>query len=270
MVITKNLTDNKSMLFPATQFALSRLFTGMVTALDVVGQQVLLTGKVTAAARKAGWWRLTCEQAASLSWPILWMGLLMSTTFGMVIALQVAKEMVKQGAGQFVGTLVSLAVVRELGPLMTGFSGIAIAGSAFTSELMTMKLTQQMDALQMMRVSPIRYLALPRVLAAVLLLPMINVLVVAAGILGGFIVALKYVSASTYFDSVLGQTEVIDLAFSCLKAGVFGLLFAVIAVHTGLSGQGTSAAMVALTTKSVVRSFVAMAVADYILTALLF
>jgi phospholipid/cholesterol/gamma-HCH transport system permease protein len=258
------------MVFPVTQFLLRQAVQQSLDTLDVVGQQVVLTGQVVRSFRKAGWWRLTSEQAAAIGWPILWMGLLMSTCFGMVIALQVAKEMVKQGAGQFVGTLVAMAVVRELGPLMTGFSAIAIAGSAFTSELLTMRLTQQMDALHMMRVSAIRYLALPRVLAAVITLPLINILVVSAGILGGFIVALKYVTPHVYFDGVWQQTKLLDLAYSEIKAVVFGLLLAIIAVHTGLSGRGTSADMVSLTTKSVVRGFVAMAIFDYIITAIVY
>jgi phospholipid/cholesterol/gamma-HCH transport system permease protein len=239
-----------------------------LSSLKALGNQVLLAGQVATESRNGHWAHLAWAQAATIGWNTLWMGLLMATSFGAVIALQVAKEMVKQGAGQFVGALVSLAIVRELGPLMTGFSAIAIAGSAFTAEICTMRMTQQLDALSVMKVSAVRYLAVPRILSAVLVLPLVNILVTAGGIMGGFLVAIKYIPASQYFDSVQDQTSVSDLGFGALKTVVFALLFSVISVQTGLSSKDTSAEMVRLTTKAVVRSFIAMAIADYVISAL--
>jgi phospholipid/cholesterol/gamma-HCH transport system permease protein len=257
-------------ILPLTRYVWTQTMGKLVVWVGLVGEWTLLLGQTSGYVPVGRWLKPVMQQAAVIGWNTLWMGSLMSTCFGMVIALQVAKEMAQQGAGPFVGAMVSLAIVRELGPLMTGFSGIAIAGSAFTSELCTMRLTQQMDALHIMRVSPLRYLALPRLLAAVVMLPIVNSLVVILGVLGGGLVACRYVPWAMYIESVLNNTTLADLGVSTFKATVFAVLLAVIALHTGLTARGTSAQMVTMTTQAVVRSFIACAIADYVISAVMY
>jgi phospholipid/cholesterol/gamma-HCH transport system permease protein len=121
------------------------------------------------------------------------MASIITTFFGMVIALQVAKQMMEQGAGQFVGALVALAIVRELAPIMSGFSAIALVGSAFTAEIASQKMTEQLDGMVILRVSPVRWVALPRLVASLALLPMVNMMAIGCGIAGGLLVALPYI-----------------------------------------------------------------------------
>jgi phospholipid/cholesterol/gamma-HCH transport system permease protein len=256
--------------FPLTRSLGQHALKSLYSLVSTLGEQVLLLVESVSLGVRKPWIYLAWGQAASLGWYTLGMGVLMSSCFGMVIALQVAKEMVKQGAGQYVGALVAMAVVRELGPLMTGFSAIAIAGSAFTAQLATMQLTQQMDALRVARVSPVRYLAVPRLASAVVMLPLVNILVSASGVVGGSLVALKYMPFHKYYASVCTQTSLADIGSSSVKAMVFGVLFATIAIHKGLGFKGTSADMVKVTTESVVYGFVAMALADGVISLILY
>jgi phospholipid/cholesterol/gamma-HCH transport system permease protein len=202
----------------------------------------------------------------------LGIALVMTTFFGMVIALQVADEMVKQGGGNFVGALVSLALVRELAPILTAFSVIALAGSAMTAEMATMKITEQVDALKVLHVHPARYLILPRVLAAIVALPLLTVLTTTAGILGGMVVS--FITAElpmdVYLESVWHQTQLRDVFTCLLKAGVFGYLLAMLGTTIGLQTQGGAREVGVSTTRAVVWSFVWMAIADYLLTFLIY
>lgn len=212
------------------------------------------------------------EQAAFVGNQNLGVALVMTTFSGMVIALQVATEMVKQGGGNFVGALVSLAMLRELAPIMTGFSVIAMSGSAFAAELSTMKITSQIDALKVLHVHPVRYLVVPRVAAATVMLPLMTVITAVAGILGGMFISdwLAGLNPDTYLESVWSQTALKDVWGALLKAGVFGYVIAMIATTIGINATGGSRDVGVATTRAVVWAFVAMAICDYLLTYIIY
>ena len=121
-----------------------------------------------------------------------------------IIAMQIAGEMVKQGAGNYVGMLVSILMVREEGGIMAGFAIISMIGSSLASEIATMKVTEQIDAIRVLRVNPVYYLFTPRVIAGTLMMPGVVIVSSLFGILGGA-VASNLASGLTYkayFDSV--------------------------------------------------------------------
>jgi phospholipid/cholesterol/gamma-HCH transport system permease protein len=184
----------------------------------------------------------------------------------------VAQELTKQGAGELVGALVSIAILRELAPIMTGFAVIAMVGSAYSAELATMQIQKQIDALKVLHVNPIRYLVLPRVLAATCMLPLMTILTAMAGIVGGMVISyfIGGLNYNNYLESVWRQVETKDVLGAMLKAGVFGALIAMLSTTIGLRTKGGAKEVGTATTRAVVWSFVAMALADYVLSFLLF
>lgn len=212
------------------------------------------------------------QQAAFVGVDTLGIALVLVTFSGMVIALQIAKEMAKQGAGNYIGALVSMAILREIAPVMTGVAVISMAGSAFAAEMSTMQITRQIDALRVLHVHPIRYLVLPRVVAATAMLPLLTIVTAFSGIMGGMVVSclLADIHMGTYLDSVWHQIGVKDIASTMLKAGVFGFLIAILSLTIGINTKGGAKEVGVATTRSVVWSFVACAVMDYVLSYLIY
>ena len=164
------------------------------------------------------------EQASFVGVDALGISLILTLFSGMVIALQVAEELTRQGAGQLVGALVAIAILRELAPIMTGFAVIAMVGSAYSAELATMQIQKQVDALRMLRANPVRYLVLPRLAAACTMLPLMTLLTAMAGIVGGMMISyfIADLNVNTFMESVWQQVEPKDIIGAMLKAGVFG------------------------------------------------
>lgn len=212
------------------------------------------------------------EQAAFIGVDALGISLILTLFSGMVIALQVAQELTKQGAGQFVGALVAISILRELAPIMTGFAVIAMVGSAYSAELATMQIQKQIDALKMLHVDPVRYLILPRLSAAIVMLPMMTILTAMAGIVGGMVVSyfIADLNYNNYLESVWRQVETVDIMGTLLKASVFGALIVLLSTTIGLNTSGGAKEVGIATTRAVVWSFIAMAIADYVLSFLLF
>jgi phospholipid/cholesterol/gamma-HCH transport system permease protein len=210
----------------------------------------------------------TFLQAAFVGVDTLAIAFILTTVSGMILAMQLGKEMVHQGVGNFIGALVAMAMMREFAPVMTGFAVIAMAGSAFAAELSTMQITKQVDALRVLHVNPVRYLVVPRVVAAIVTLPLMTIITAFFGILGGLAMTLLTtdISLHIYLDAVWNQIDNKDIIASLTKAAVFGATIAVISTTIGLRTYGSSKDVGIATTKAVVWSFVAMAIWDYILT----
>ncbi len=212
------------------------------------------------------------QQLAFVGIDTFGISLIMVVFSGMVISLQISKEMVRQGAADYVGALVSLAMVRELAPIMTAFSVIAMAGSAYAAELSTMQITNQVSALKVLHVNPIRYLVMPRVLAGIVALPLMTIITAVAGILGGMVIAnlIADLSYGKYLDSVWHQIELRDIIAMMLKSSVFGFIIFSMATTIGINTTGGSREVGVATTRAVVWSFVLMAIFDYVLTFLIY
>ncbi len=184
-----------------------------------------------------------------------------------ILAMQVAPEMVKQGGKDYIGLLVALTMVREIGVIMSGFAIISMIGSSQASELATMRVTDQMDAMEVLKVSPFKYLFLPRVLAGVIMMPFVVTIASAIGILAGGLTAMtaaKDVTWLCYVTSVWQGLFVRDINIMLFKASCFGGAISLISSSCGYAAKGGAKGVGIATTKAVVWSFVAIVIIDCI------
>ncbi len=190
---------------------------------------------------------------------------------GMVLALQTAFALSRFGAKPYVGSLVGLAIVRELGPVLAALMVGGRVGAGITSELGSMKVTEQVDAIRAMGADPVQKLVLPRVVATTLGLPLLTMFAIALGVLGGLIVAdLQYqISPSFYLQTVSTTVTVGDFFAGVVKTFFFGWTIAMVGCFTGLRAEGGTAGVGRATTLSVVASSITVMVSDFFLTKLL-
>lgn len=183
-----------------------------------------------------------------------------------IVASQVALEMVKQGGGNFVGMLMTILIVREVGVIMSGFALISMIGSSMASELATMRVTEQIDAIRVLKVNPVSYLFVPRVLSGFIMMPFVTIIASATGVIAGAITAKLCADLSfrAFFDSAWLGIYMKDLWVSLLKAFVFGGVIALISCSCGYFASGGAKGVGLATTKAVVWSFVAIVILDMI------
>jgi phospholipid/cholesterol/gamma-HCH transport system permease protein len=195
---------------------------------------------------------------------------------GMVLGLQSYHALVKFGAQGALGTLVALSLVRELGPVLTAIMITARAGSAMTAEIGIQRISEQIDALDTMRIDPLKFLISPRIAASIISFPLLTALFDLIGILGGYLsgVVLLGVNAGTYFHRVQSSVEMKDITDGFIKALVFAVIVTTVCCYQGYfthmrtdsyGAKGVSLA----TTSAVVLSCVLILVADYVVTSFL-
>lgn len=214
----------------------------------------------------------TVDQCSRFGFDSLGITLSMVGVSGMIIALEVAHEMAKQGAGKFIGALVTASIVREVGPIMASFAVISMVGSSMAAEIGTMKVTEQVDALKVLKVNPISYLIAPRIIAGFLMMPLIVILANAVGVFGGMITSYltAELSSLNYIESVWTGLSEKDIMVSILKACIFGGLISLICSSIGYRTEGGAMEVGKATTKSVVWSFVSIVIINYIISLMFF
>lgn len=217
-------------------------------------------------------WDLFLHQTERIGVRSLPVILLSSAFIGMVFALETFYALRKFGAESMVGVSLALAMARELGPVFTVVMLTARAGSAMAAEIGTMRVTEQIDALEAMAINPIGYLVVPRVLASTLVAPLLTGISDFIGVLGGYGVGvwLLGINAGAFISNIERYVETTDLYYGLLKAAVFGVLMALICCYKGYTVRGGAEGVGRATTESVVFSAVMILIADYVLTALLF
>ncbi len=191
---------------------------------------------------------------------------------GMVLALQSYTGFQRFNAESLVGTVVALSMTRELGPVLTALNVAGRAGAAMAAELGTMKVTEQIDALSTLGVHPVKYLITPRLIAGLMMLPLLTVLSDAIGILGGYLLSVRLLDANpeVYMRRSIEYLDVADIFGGLLKAAVFGVIIAVVSCHKGFGTDGGAEGVGRATTGAVVLSNMLILISDYILTAFLF
>lgn len=202
--------------------------------------------------------------------------LLVSLFTGMVLGLQSYHALIQFGAVGGLGALVSLSLIRELGPVLTAIMITARAGSAITAEIGIQRISEQVDALQTMRIDPFRYLISPRITAAIISFPLLTAVFDFIGIIGGYIsgVALLGLNAGVYSHSIQANVDMKDLTDGFVKSIVFAIIVATVCcyqgyfVHMRKDSHGAKAVGLA-TTSAVVTSCVLILVSDYVVTSLL-
>jgi phospholipid/cholesterol/gamma-HCH transport system permease protein len=190
---------------------------------------------------------------------------------GAVLSLYLTQFLGKFGANQFIGATVALTMTREVGPVLAGLMVAARCGSAMAAQIGTMKVTEQIDALKMLSVNPTSYLVVPRLIAGVLMLPVLALVSMYAGILGGYLVAVSEgVPGGVYLSSMRQFVEPMDFVRGMSKGPFFGLLIALVACQQGLRTKDGAVGVGRVTTNTVVLGMVLVYIADFFLAKLLF
>ncbi len=195
-----------------------------------------------------------------------------ATFTGGVLALQSYTAFKRFGAESLVGTVVAMSMTRELGPVLTGLIVAGRAGAAMAAELGTMRVTEQIDALETLATNPVKYLIVPRFVAGLLMLPALTVFSDAVGIFGGFFVSTKLLGANptTYLLKTWDYLEVMDIYHGILKAFFFGAAIALISSYQGFNSKGGAEGVGKATTRAVVLSSMTILISDYFLSAWMF
>ena len=189
---------------------------------------------------------------------------------GGVLALQTAYSLEAFGGKQFVGRVVALSLVRELGPILTALMVAGRVGSGITAELGSMTVTEQVDALRTMAISPVRRLVVPRTIATIVMLPVLTSIADLLGIVGGLGIAVLeiHMTAQDYITSIWQQLSISDIFSGLGKTVFFGLEIAAIGCYNGLQAQGGAASVGQATTRTVVLASICVLISDFFLTKL--
>lgn len=208
------------------------------------------------------------QRVGEVGWHTLPIAALIGVFTGMITSLQTGTELKELGLQQSIGSIVGLSLVREMGPVFTAFIVAARVGAAWAAEIGTMEVSEETDALRSLGIHPVRYLAMPRFFAAMIMLPLLTVYSVVIGIAGGALVSVYYLGVSyrIYSNRMFNSLVIEDLGLGLFKAFVFGILIALVSSYTGLSTKNGAQGVGRSTMRSVVISFSLILIADYFIT----
>jgi len=203
------------------------------------------------------------------SFPIVF---LISLFTGIVLALQSAYQMRKVAAEMYIASLVALSVTRELGPVLTALIIAGRCGASITAELGTMKVTEQVDALETLSANPVKYLVVPRFLALLFMVPLLTIYADFFGIVGGYLIGVGKlnITHAMYVKMTFDPLKIKDLLTGLIKSVSFAMIICNISCFEGLNSEGGAEGVGRATTFSVVRSFILIIVADCFFTALFY
>jgi phospholipid/cholesterol/gamma-HCH transport system permease protein len=216
--------------------------------------------------------RLIVDQMDTIGVGSLGLVIVVSLFTGAVAAVQAAYQFSNVVPLKYLGAVILRSVIIELGPVLTALVVGGRVGASIAAELGTMKVTEQVDALRAMGVNPLRYLILPRVLAATVMLPVITIFSDAIAVFGGFVVAVLSIGVSpgTYVNGLKDYFYLKDLFSGLLKAVVFGNIIGTMGCFYGFTTEGGAEGVGRATTRAVVSSCVLVLVTDYVLASVLF
>lgn len=191
---------------------------------------------------------------------------------GVVFTLQTAHEFIRFGAESTVGAVIAIAIGRELGPVLVGVVCAGRVGAAITAEISTMKVTEQIDALKVMAVSPVDYLIVPRMLACMAVVPVLTIFGDVIGVIGGYFVAVYYsgIGSQLFMNSIRIFATINDFTGGMIKAIFFGNVIAVLGCHYGLNCPNGAEGVGKATTKTVVTSIIVIFILNAILTFIIY
>ena len=217
-------------------------------------------------------WRLFFKQMEFVGVGSLFVVLLTGLFTGMVLALQTYHAFRMFSAESLVGATVALSMTRELGPVITALMVTGRAGSAIAAEIGTMRVTEQIDALAVMAINPVQYLVLPRLVAGVVMLPLLTAISDFVGVVGGYMVGVNLlgINAGLFMNKIYEYVELEDIYNGLTKAAVFGLILTLVGCYKGFYTRGGAEGVGRATTQSVVLASIMILMGDYVLTALMF
>lgn len=218
------------------------------------------------------YWRLTLQQMWLIGYNSLPVVGLTALFTGAALAQQIFVGGSRFNAESVVPGVVVIAIVRELGPVLGGLMVAGRVSSAMAAELGTMRVTEQIDALVTLSTDPFKYLIVPRLIAAVLTLPILVLVANIIGILGGYVIGTERLglNAATYLQVTVDFLEKSDVISSLIKAAVFGFFIALMGSYHGYNSRGGAQGVGKATTNAVVSAFIAILLANLIITVVVF
>lgn len=210
-----------------------------------------------------------CKKAGYESFPVV---SVIALFIGFVFALQSAYFMQRLGSEMYIASLVALAIVRELGPVITALVVAGRVGAAHTAELGSMQVTEQIDALETLATNPVKYLVVPRFVSLSLMLPVLTLYADIIGILGSYLICVFKlgITSSMYLNITFNALVYKDLFTGLFKAWIFGMIIALVSCYEGFNVQGGAEGVGKATTRSVVITFLMIIAADCLFTALFY
>jgi phospholipid/cholesterol/gamma-HCH transport system permease protein len=249
--------------------SIGRLF---LSFLAEVGRLTTFTvNAVTAVVRPPAYWRLLMQQIMRIGWFSLPVVGLTAFFTGGVLALQIYNGAARYGAESFVPVVVLVGITRELGPVIAGLMVAGRVAAAIAAEIGTMKVTEQIDALTTLSTNPIKYLVVPRLLAAVISMPILVAIADCIGVLGGYIASTRSLgfNGSVYMNNTMNGLVYWDVESGLIKAAVFGFIIALMGCYNGFHSKGGAQGVGTATTNAVVSSSILVLAANYLLTSLI-
>ncbi len=191
---------------------------------------------------------------------------------GMVVALQTGQALARFELEGTIGNVVAASICREMGPVFTAIIVAGRVGSSMAAQLGTMKVSEEIDALEVMSIDPNRYLVMPRVWSLLVMLPILTIFADLIGIVGGAVIARLQIGVSyyTFFDGVMANLEIKDIYTGMVKAVVFGLSISAVSCYQGLHARAGAQGVGRATTRSLVFSFLSILIFDYFITAIFY
>lgn len=247
----------------------ARLTAPLIDGLDSLGKLLILTGQTLA------WLIRPPYRISQLFSAMDFVGVqsvfivaLTGIFSGMVLALQTTHSLRQFGAEGIVGSVVAISLTREISPVFAALMVTARAGSAMAAELGNMRVTEQIDALVTMGVSPVQYLLAPRMLASVLMVPLLCILYTCVGMFGAWLVAVQIlaVDPGIFIANIQKYLVMRDFWMGEIKSAVFGFLIAAIACRQGFFASGGARGVGQATTRAVVQSAVGILISNYVIT----
>ena len=210
-------------------------------------------------------------QTSSIGVDSLTIVILTGSFTGMVFALQSYIGFQRVGGEQFIGAVVALGMIRELGPVLTGLMVTGRSGSGIAAEIGTMRISEQIDALRTLRINPFQYLVVPRIVASTFVLPFLALFAMLCGIVGGYIVCVYVLelSAEDYMTNIRMYVEMKDIVGGLIKSSFFGFILSAVGCYQGYYTMGGARGVGISTTRSVVTGSILILISNYFLTKLL-
>jgi phospholipid/cholesterol/gamma-HCH transport system permease protein len=227
---------------------------------------------VSSIVRPPVYWRLLLQQIMRIGWFSLPVVGLTAFFTGGALALQIFIGGNRYGAEAIVPQIVVLGITRELGPVIAGLMVAGRVAAAIAAEIGTMRVTEQIDALTTLSTNPVKYLVVPRLIAAVLTMPILVAIADSIGVFGGYIVATKSLgfNGAVYLKNTADFVTSHDVMSGLVKAAVFGFVIALMGCYSGFNSKGGAQGVGRATTNAVVSSSILILAANYLLTSILF
>jgi phospholipid/cholesterol/gamma-HCH transport system permease protein len=230
------------------------------------------TDSVTGVVRPPVYWWLIAQQMMRIGYFSLPVVGLTAFFTGGVLALQIYNGASRYGAESFVPVVVLVGITRELGPVIAGLMVAGRVAAAIAAEIGTMRVTEQIDALTTLSTNPIKYLVVPRLVAAVISMPILVAIADAIGVFGGYVASTQSLgfNGSVYLNNTANGLTYDDVSSGLIKAAVFGFIIALMGCYNGFNSKGGAQGVGAATTNAVVTASILILAANYLLTNLLF